>query len=158
VPPSVGGSWTGPPLVEWPQRALALLIDWGIGVVAFFALYIVALIFYAVSDVLGLLVLVLTWALGLAYTVFLGLWTGQTGQTIGKRTIGIKIVRADDQQLLGAGPGVARQFAHILDSLPCYIGYLWPLWDPMKQTFADKVMRSVAITVPKQPFSITPPS
>jgi hypothetical protein len=35
--------------------------------------------------------------------------------------------------------------AHILDSLPCYLGYLWPLWDAKRQTFADKVMGTVVI-------------
>jgi uncharacterized RDD family membrane protein YckC len=134
------------------------LIDWGIGVAAFVVLYILTLIFYAIADALGVLMMLLTWVLALGYTVALGYWTGQTGQTIGKRTVGIKIVRTSDMQVLGPGMGIGRQFAHILDSLPCYIGYLWPLWDPMKQTFADKVVGSVAVAAPRQPFSITPPA
>jgi hypothetical protein len=35
---------------------------------------------------------------------------------------------------------------------------LFPLWDKDKQTLADKIMKSYVIVVPKQPFSITPPS
>ena len=27
------------------------------------------------------------------------------------------------------------------------IGYLWPLWDPMRQTFADKLMKTVVIKI-----------
>ena len=41
-----------------------------------------------------------------------------------------------------SGPGCrfVRQLAHIVDSLVCNLGYLWPLWDAKKQTFADKIM------------------
>ena len=38
-----------------------------------------------------------------------------------------------------------RKLAHILDALPCYVGYLWPLFDAKKQTFADKVMNTVVV-------------
>ena len=41
-----------------------------------------------------------------------------------------------------------RGLAHFLDSLPCYIGYLWPLWDTKRQTFADKIMNSVVVEKP----------
>ena len=42
-----------------------------------------------------------------------------------------------------------RQLAHILDGIPCYIGYLWPLWDAKRQTFADKVIGTYVIDQPK---------
>ena len=32
-----------------------------------------------------------------------------------------------------------------LYGLPCYLGYFWPLWDPEKQTFSDKVMNTIAV-------------
>jgi hypothetical protein len=40
-----------------------------------------------------------------------------------------------------------RALSHILDSLACYIGWLWPLWDGKKQTFADKVCSTVVVQV-----------
>jgi hypothetical protein len=38
-----------------------------------------------------------------------------------------------------------RDFAHLLDVLSLGLGYLWPLWDARRQTFADKVVRSVVV-------------
>ena len=40
---------------------------------------------------------------------------------------------------------IARYFLHIVDSLACYIGYLWPLWDEKRQTFSDKIVSSVVV-------------
>lgn len=31
----------------------------------------------------------------------------------------------------------------------CNIGYLFPLWDPKRQTIADKIMKTVVINAPK---------
>jgi hypothetical protein len=36
-----------------------------------------------------------------------------------------------------------RDLAHIVDSLACYLGWLWPLWDAKRQTFADKLVKTV---------------
>jgi RDD family len=33
-----------------------------------------------------------------------------------------------------------RDICHALDTLTFYIGWLFPLWDPKRQTFADKIM------------------
>ena len=74
---------------------------------------------------------------------------GRTGYSIGKGVLGIKLIKLDTGQTIGAGLSFVRQIAHILDSLPCYIGYLWPLWDSKRQTFADKVMGTVVIDQPK---------
>ena len=48
-----------------------------------------------------------------------------------------------------AGAGIGRWFAHIVDSLVCYIGWLMPLWDSERQTIADKLVGTHAIVVPK---------
>ena len=39
-----------------------------------------------------------------------------------------------------------RDLAHIVDSVICYIGYLFPLWDARRQTFADKIMSTVVLS------------
>lgn len=73
---------------------------------------------------------------------------GRTGYTIGKGVLGIKLVSERTGQPIGAGKCFVRQLAHILDSF-CYIGYLWPLWDAKKQTFADKIMTTIVVNQPK---------
>jgi uncharacterized RDD family membrane protein YckC len=74
---------------------------------------------------------------------------GRTGYTIGKGVLGIKLVKAETGQPIGAGMAFVRYLAHILDSIPCGLGYLWPLWDPKRQTFADKVIGTYVIDQPK---------
>jgi uncharacterized RDD family membrane protein YckC len=70
---------------------------------------------------------------------------GRTGWSIGKQALGIRLVKEDTGQPMGAGMCFVRQIVHIVDGLPCYIGYLWPLWDAKKQTFADKIMTTVVV-------------
>ncbi|TQL70774.1 putative RDD family membrane protein YckC [Nocardioides albertanoniae] len=75
---------------------------------------------------------------------------GKTGYTIGKGVLGIKVVKEADGQVLGLWLSIGRQFVHIVDSLACYIGWLWPLWDAKRQTFADKILSTIVIVEPKQ--------
>lgn len=70
---------------------------------------------------------------------------GRRGQTVGKRATGIKVVDARTGQPIGYGRGVGRFFARILSSAPCYLGYLWPLWDRRRQAFHDKAVGSVVV-------------
>jgi uncharacterized RDD family membrane protein YckC len=82
----------------------------------------------------------------------IGLWIynrwvqqGQTGQSWGKKVVGLKLVGAETGQNVGVGKAALRDITHILDGLPCYVGYLWPLWDEKKQTFADKINNTYVI-------------
>jgi uncharacterized RDD family membrane protein YckC len=84
--------------------------------------------------------------------VSIGLWVynrvilqGNTGQSWGKKALGLKLVSADTGQQVGPGKAALRDITHILDGLPCYLGYLWPLWDEKKQTFADKINNTYSI-------------
>ena len=47
---------------------------------------------------------------------------------------------------------MGRQHAYF-DSIPGYLGYLWPIWDSRKQTFADKIMSTFVVqaTTPQPP-------
>jgi hypothetical protein len=40
---------------------------------------------------------------------------------------------------------------HWVDQMACYVGYLWPLWDNKRQTFADKIMGTVCVPRDSQP-------
>lgn len=121
---------------SWGQRVLSALID-------YFAPFIVAQIIYYISKPLGviLFLVALGWAL---YQAYLG---GQTGQSYGKKTIGIRLLSEKTGQPIGGGLGIGRYFVHIVDGIPCYLGYLWPLWDSKRQTFADKILTTVVVKV-----------
>ncbi|MFE2288137.1 RDD family protein [Streptomyces sp. NPDC059443] len=137
-----------PPLAHWGLRAAALILD-----VLIIAGPMILLSILTGSDrnppaVLTILSLVATlYALGMA--IFQLYKEGTTGQTIGKGVIGISVRREADGNTLGFGMAFVRRIAHMLDSAACYLGWLWPLWDAKKQTFADKVCSTVVIVVPK---------
>jgi uncharacterized RDD family membrane protein YckC len=71
---------------------------------------------------------------------------GRTGQSWGKKILNLRLLGENTGQPIGGGSAFVRDLAHLLDSLPCYIGFLFPLWDPKRQTFADKVLHTVVIT------------
>lgn len=70
---------------------------------------------------------------------------GRTGYSLGKTAVGIRLVNEVSGQPMGALMCFVRQLAHYVDSLVCYLGWLWPLWDPKNQTLGDKIMGTVVI-------------
>lgn len=124
----------GPQLAGWGDRALGGLID-------FVGPSIVAGVLYQISTALGSLAYLaaLGWALYNAYL------QGESGQSYGKKTAGTRLLREQDGQTIGGGLAIGRYFLHILDAIPCYLGFLWPIWDSKKQTFADKIVKTVVI-------------
>ena len=82
---------------------------------------------------------------------------GQSGQSPGMRTIGLKCIGQTTGQPIGAGLGIVRALAHLVDSIICYVGWLFPLWDKSRQTLGDKIMSTVVIRVPPRSSALMPP-
>ncbi len=117
APEAYGAATPGPELATWALRAQSALVDW-------FGPSLVAGIFYsAVNRNLGSLLQLVA----LGWALYQGYQGGANGQVI------------------GGGMGIARYILHILDAIPCYLGFLWPLWDAKKQTFADKILKTVVV-------------
>ncbi|GIE75156.1 hypothetical protein Aph02nite_11060 [Actinoplanes philippinensis] len=70
---------------------------------------------------------------------------GRTGQSWGRKALNIRLLNEATGGPIGAGGAFVRDLAHILDGLSCYIGFLWPLWDDKKQTFADKICNTLVV-------------
>src|SRR6266702_2928219 len=70
---------------------------------------------------------------------------GTTGQSWGKKALNLKLVSDSTGTPIGPGLAFARDICHILDSLACYIGWLFPIWDAKRQTFADKIISTVVV-------------
>lgn len=127
-------------LATWPVRVGGALID---GVIIGVP-YGIGSALSSNSDLAILSLILYLIGIGLA------IWNvvirqGKTGQSVGKSVVGLKLVGAETGQPVGPGKAFLRQITHILDSAACYIGYLWPLWDEKRQTFADKINNTYVI-------------
>ncbi|MVU79158.1 RDD family protein [Nocardia sp. ET3-3] len=81
---------------------------------------------------------------GRLYFIYL---EGTRGQTPGKKMLGISLIREADGQFIGFGMSFVRQICHFVDSIACYLGWLWPIWDAKRQTFADKIIGTIVVKV-----------
>lgn len=128
-------------LAKWPARVAAALID--------LAIFWVPLTLTAqlvdlggAAGAVGTLLSAAVIALG-GYNVWFR--QGRTGQTFGKRVLGIRLVRLDDGEPVGVPLALGRYLLHWADMLPLLTGWLWPLWDGNRQTFADKIVGTVVV-------------
>ena len=97
----------------------------------------------AAIQLLGLLV-------GVGYYAMLE--GGPTGQTIGKKALGIRVVDQDTWQPgIGTGRGMGRYFARWLSAIALGLGYFWMLWDKDKQTWHDKLARTRVVKTTELP-------
>jgi uncharacterized RDD family membrane protein YckC len=123
---------------NWIQRVGASIID---------ALPVIVLeiIVLAVGSAV---VRVLFWLIALGITIY-NRWiqAGSTGQSWGKKVVGLRLIGVQTGQPIGAGMAFLRDLCHIVDSIICYVGYLFPLWDSKRQTLADKIVSTVVVTV-----------
>ena len=125
------------PYTAWPQRAGGYLLD----TIPIFVIVFIG----AISR--NAFVLVLFYLAAIAFWVYNRCILGGRGQSLGKRALNIKLVSEETGQPIGTLMAFVRDICHILDSLACYIGWLFPLWDAKRQTFADKIMRTVVVPV-----------
>lgn len=136
------GGWQGPPLANWFYRVGSALIDG-----------FIAMVFYGLGLLLGAAIggnggsalVVLGYLAGFAFAIWNLVRQGRTGQTLGKQALGTRLLREQDGQVVGPGLSIGRNFLHIVDAIPCYLGFLWPIWDGKRQTFADKIVKTVVI-------------
>jgi uncharacterized RDD family membrane protein YckC len=142
-PPTTGGA-SGPRAGFW-RRFFAWLIDAiMLGVVG-------TIIRLAIGPAAGGAIGV---AIGVAYFAYL---EGSTsGQTVGKRALGIRVIDFNTGGPIGYGRAVIRYFGRIVSILPCLLGYLWMLWDKEKQTWHDKFANDVVVPVDSYPVSSWP--
>ena len=73
-----------------------------------------------------------------------------TGQTIGKKLLGLQVVDENTLQPgIGTGQAAGRYFARFLSQLVCLLGYFWMLWDDQKQCWHDKLGKTKVVKIAK---------
>lgn len=137
------------PYAEWIKRVGGYLVDLAVLVPAYIVMTVGAVMMgmgTPDTNPVGVFVYVL----GALVALGLIIWNmiirqGRTGWSVGKQVVGIRLIGERTGEPIGAGLNLVRMLAHALDSLACYLGWLWPLWDAKRQTFADKIMGTVVI-------------
>lgn len=90
--------------------------------------------------------------------VSLGYFTyfhGRTGRTPGNALFGIRVVdlRENVGQPIGYPRAALRWLVSVVSALIVFLGYLWMLWDPRKQTWHDAAAGCVPVHLGKQLFA-----
>ncbi len=93
-------------------------------------------------------------AIGIAYYGYLE--GSASGQTIGKKALGIRVYDLRDGGPIGTSRAILRYFGRILSAIPLLLGYFWMLWDAEKQTWHDKLAGSVVVPVADYPVESWP--
>ncbi|MFJ6214448.1 RDD family protein [Streptomyces sp. NPDC092296] len=133
----------------WGSRVVARIIDWiVVGIIP--TVILMAMRPTVTVDATGThtsgagLYYLLSFVFAFAEMAVIAWMKSSMGQSLGQKAVNIGMVREVDGQRMGFGMAFVREICHILDAI-CCIGFLWPLWDAKKQTFADKIMGSVVV-------------
>lgn len=127
-------------LAPWHFRATAFAVDVLPGVAVLTTMAFVALsvplrsaYWWLCVSVIGFVFMLMAVNRSLLPTI--------TGWSMSRAFCGIAVVRQGGE---AAGPWrlLLRDLAHLLDTGSVLVGWLWPLWDPRKRTFADLLLRT----------------
>ncbi|MBK7377691.1 MAG: RDD family protein [Ignavibacteriales bacterium] len=145
-------------------RVLSRLIDMAIfGIL----LLIGILVFYIELDITslsqmtsGLILFIILFFLSYPfYFIFMNV---RYGKTLGKMVTELQIRREEDLGPLTLGKAIGRFFAlEFISNLVLNLGFIWAGWDPKKQTWHDKLAKTVVVyqesLVPIPPSPPPPP-
>ena len=118
--------------IGFGPRLIAALID---GVIVFVVNAIIGFVFGMLGDSGVMLGSVVGFAFGLGYYIYF--WSS-TGQTPGKKVMGIKIVPVDGGSMT-VGKAVMRYVGYLVSSFVLLLGFIWILFDTNKQGWHDKI-------------------
>jgi uncharacterized RDD family membrane protein YckC len=136
--PHAAGGPSGPRASFW-QRLGAIILD---GLIIGVVQVVVVAALAAVDDGLAVVAYLIMIVAGIAYYVMLE--GGESGQTIGKKALNIRVYDLKQGGPIGYGRAFIRYIGRIASSI-LLIGYLWSIWDSEKQTFHDKFAGSVVV-------------
>jgi uncharacterized RDD family membrane protein YckC len=119
----------------------------------FLAAFIDAIIIGFVTGALGALLGIGTWnpdtgltfnplsLIGVVYAVFMLV---KYGATIGKMALGLRVENENTGENLNVVEAILRELVgKFVSAAVLFLGYFWMLWDPKKQTWHDKIAKSV---------------
>ncbi len=124
------------------QRFVASLID---AILVGLVTGVISAVFGAMGDFGKSLGSLVSLAISCVYYVY---FISQKGQTLGKQALGIRVQNVETGQNLDVVSAILREVVgKFISSLILLLGYFWMLWDPNKQTWHDKIAKSVVVKV-----------
>ncbi len=145
--------YQGQPLASWGSRVVSYLIDLLFGLLLSVPGGALIAIGAAATHGGVRVALIIVGSLLLVIGAIVQIWQsgwrqGARGQSWGKSITGLRTVSAESMRPIGGPMGLLRWFVDsILGTISILqlLNYLWPLWDPRRQTWADKVAGSVVL-------------
>ena len=154
------------PFATWISRALAILID-GLVAAAMFLVFLIPSILFFVYSVqfyedefgelkfvvtnlglflAGVAVLIVGFLVNLGFVFWNNIYrVAKTGAGIGKKVMGIAVVRQDNGQFLSVGMSFLRYLMYVLLTSVCFINYFWPLIDGQRRAWHDMVVETYVV-------------
>lgn len=83
----------------------------------------------------------LSFIIGLGYSVWMN---GTYGATVGKMVMKLKITKENGSKITYQDAAL-RYFASLLSAVALGLGYFWMLWDSKKQTWHDKIAKTIVV-------------
>jgi uncharacterized RDD family membrane protein YckC len=159
-------------VASFGQRALAYLIDFALTLIGLVPVVIgIIVLTVGATDTLstdqfgnvtstgeidpavatiGILLIVAGGLVSIGITIWNRIFKmGRTGQSVGKKVIGLYLLDDKSGQPIGAGMSFLRELVQSLVNQIIYLGWLWMLWDADKQTLGDKAVHSSVVVLPK---------
>src|SRR4051812_23551144 len=140
------GSASGPRAGFWARFGAVVIDGFVVAIVPVIVIVIGAV---AGSGALLAIGYVLLFVVGIGYEIYFH--GGRTGQTVGKRALGIRVVDFNTGGPIGYGRATVRLIGRYVSGVVCYLGYLWMLWDKEKQCWHDKFANDVVVPVSAYP-------
>jgi len=124
------------------ERFVAVLID---GVLVGIVSAVVNRVFGTMGDSGKTLGSLITMALSISYYVY---FISQRGQTLGKKAMNLRVQNESTGQNLDVVSAILREVVgKFLSGIVLFLGYFWMLWDDKKQTWHDKIAKSIVVKV-----------
>ena len=114
-------------------RVVATIID----------LVILAIIGFVLQAILGSASGIVSFIVNVGYLLYF--WT-TTGQTIGHKAMGLRVVRTDGSSL-DISRAVIRYVGMVVSAIPLGLGFLWVALDDRKQGWHDKIADTCVVKV-----------
>jgi uncharacterized RDD family membrane protein YckC len=140
APAATGDGPSGPRAGFWSRFGGAFLDGLLLGVVQFALTAALKGAGYAIAIVISIAY----------FTYFEG---GPSGQTLGKRGVGIRVIDFDTGGPIGYGRGFVRWIGRYVSAIVFFLGYFWMLWDKEKQCWHDKFANDVVVPVEAYPVN-----